>query len=85
MADPVYPSLTLKYVDKNWFSGDQPVNEHPKLNDLETDHEALSRTQLLHNEPIEEPDNEDDDDDEMNDDEEDDEEVEEEEDGYMAE
>lgn len=74
-----------RYVDSNWFAGDQLVNEERKLSDLETDHEAIRDHQIQHNDAIEEADNDDDDDDEMNDEEEDDEEVEEEEDGYMAE
>ena len=90
MVSPLFPSLTPRYIDPNWFQVDRPMDEEVELSAMEKDHcsqlsEITSRDhdfiptgQPSHEEEEEDDDddNEDDDDDDDNEDDDDDEEIE---------
>lgn len=77
----MFPSLIPRYVDENWYNGDEPVDEVAELLKLEANHEAEIRgaqsnnieVHTPHIEPLDDEDgNDDDDDDELNEDDEED-------------
>jgi hypothetical protein len=91
MVSPLFPSLTPRYIDSNWFQVDKPLDEEIVLSHMEKEHssqlsEISSRDQDLvptgqsghdfEEEEDDDDDNEDDDDDDDNEDDDDDEEIE---------
>lgn len=91
MVSPLFPSLTPRYVDSNWFQVDKPMDEEQELSQMEKEHcSQLSEISSRDNDVIpagqtqhefeeeddDDDDNEDDDDDDDNEDDDDDEEIE---------
>ena len=90
MVSPLFPSLTPRYIDPNWFQVDKPMDEELELSLMEKEHNCqqqeiqtrdndLMPGQTTHDfeeEEEDDDDNEDDDDDDDNEDDDDDEEIE---------
>ncbi|XP_054163481.1 anaphase-promoting complex subunit 15-like [Oppia nitens] len=91
MVTPLFPSMTPRYVDSNWFQVDKPMDEELELSIMEKEHNSQQQdietrdsdlipsqpnSQEFEEEEEEDDDNEDDDDDDDNDDDDDEEDLE---------